>query len=214
MRHRAHLPYLLFAALSFLLLAASPAHAEPAVSATVDLSWLTTLVVNVAIGVVGAFLSKRLHAQAKVAGLEQDTMAGAILDVAIRNGLDVARAKAGKVLSTPGASTFDVHSAVLAEAIRYVSICAQGVLTHFGITEDRLRDMILARLVSTAAPDSALLSTIESATHQALSGAAGVSGLAPTVSPEAEAALRSVLSSPEAAASRAVLSGAVVERPA
>jgi hypothetical protein len=53
----------------------------------------------------------------------------------------------GKVAGMIGGRAVDVHSTVLAEALRYVLASVPDAIRRFGLTDDRLRQMITAKLV-------------------------------------------------------------------
>lgn len=72
-----------------------------------------------------------------------DFDAGQILDAAIHRGIDYARKT---IIGADGKMTVQVSNAIVALAVRYVVDKLPDTLRHFGLTEDKLREMILSRL--------------------------------------------------------------------
>lgn len=72
-----------------------------------------------------------------------DFDAGQILDTAIHRGIDYAR-KA--IIGADGKMTIQVSNAIVAIAARYVMDKLPETIQHFGFTEDKVRELILARL--------------------------------------------------------------------
>jgi hypothetical protein len=85
---------------------------------------------------VGAVVRQRF----KWAG---DFDAGQILDSAIHRGIQYAR---NLIIGADGKMTVQVSNAIVAMAARYVMDKLPETVEHFGLTEDRVREMILARL--------------------------------------------------------------------
>jgi hypothetical protein len=76
-------------------------------------------------------------------GIDIDIKNGGLLDVAIRNGIAYAK---NFVLGADGKMTLDVKNELVRVVAKYVTESVPGVLDHFGITPQRLRDLIIARL--------------------------------------------------------------------
>lgn len=103
---------------------------------------------SLAVGLISRFIHQKT-------GIDLDLKHNAILNEAIERGLEFAQSKMGD-----GKITIQTKHRALALAATYVSAGAPKAMTYFGITEQRLIEMIEARLgvdlpdVPTVAPVS------------------------------------------------------------
>jgi hypothetical protein len=72
-----------------------------------------------------------------------DFDAGQILDAAIHRGIDYARKT---IIGADGKMTIQTSNAIVAYAARYVIDKLPETIEHFGFTEEKVRELILARL--------------------------------------------------------------------
>ncbi|MFC5393037.1 hypothetical protein [Bosea vestrisii] len=100
--------------------------------------------VSVVIGAVVAtglsFLGARLYAWT---GINIEARHREALHSAIMTGVNAAL---GKVADLIGGRAIDVRSTAVAEALRYVGASVPDAIRYFGLTQDRLSDMIAAKL--------------------------------------------------------------------
>lgn len=115
----------------------------------VDLSGLLSLLQEIALA-VGGVLATALVAFLVVwvkrkTGIEIDAAARQVIEGALQRaveyGVQVAREKLGN-----HATAVEIRSEVLRAALDYAVKAAPDSLKHFGITPERIRDMLMARL--------------------------------------------------------------------
>lgn len=75
-------------------------------------------------------------------GLDIDARHRATLETALGNAVGVVL---NQIDTYGGAAKLDVKNAILAEAVTYVLKGAPDALRHFGLTEDRIREKIIAK---------------------------------------------------------------------
>lgn len=112
----------------------------------VELAPLTGHLVEIVIAVVTVVIGFAANAFRKKLKIEQGGALDDILDKAIQYGIHYANAK----LEEKGKSlTFETKSEFLADAVEYVVKGAPNALNHFGITPERVAEMVEARLNNT-----------------------------------------------------------------
>jgi hypothetical protein len=123
------------------------AFAQEAPATTVDiapavqgvLGYVSAAIGAVVMGAIG-IVSARFYSWAGISIEARDREA---LHSAIMTGVNGAL---GKISGLIGGRAVDVHSTVLAEALRYVLASVPDAVRRFGLGEDRLREMIAAKL--------------------------------------------------------------------
>lgn len=151
------MPFL--AILAAFLLAASSAHAE-----TVDLSPVVSLATQILqpllLTVATWFVARIGQAVTKHLGLKFEDAQRQVVNDALNNALSFGVTKIASQVGSD-ALKVDLKSAVVAHAANYAITAIPATLQHFGITPDRLKDMLTARLenhpavVAIAAPRAA-----------------------------------------------------------
>lgn len=98
------------------------------------------------IGWIGYKLNKALGIN--IEAKHREALQSALMN-GVYKGLHYAEEAAGKV-------TIDVRSEVVAEGIRYVQRSVPDAIKHFGLTDERIRDLIEAKLpyIEAEAPDA------------------------------------------------------------
>lgn len=110
----------------------------------VDLSPVLQLTIELLGAVVLALAGWAVTKFGKKLGLENDAKIRQYLDEAIKNGVAFAEQKlkeqAGKI------DEVDVKNAKVAEAANYVIKAVPDAIKHFGVTPEKLADLVTARL--------------------------------------------------------------------
>lgn len=112
----------------------------------VDFTPVLNVVIQFLALLVGGLLTWALTKWGKKLGVDRDTELGKIIENSIQRGLSLAANEAKKVAANR-LGKVDLHSPVIAGATTYVIQSAPDALKHFGITEERLMEMIMARAV-------------------------------------------------------------------
>ena len=128
-------------------LVASPASAQEV--GGVDLSWLYDTAVPLIGAAVTALLGVILVKFQTWTGLKIEAEHRAALEQALSRAVDFALSTVGD--KTRGAMVIHTDNQLVISAASYARTAAPAALRKFGITEERLREMILARL---APPDA------------------------------------------------------------
>lgn len=132
------------AVMAVLMVAASTAFAQtspPVLEYQIDLRPLLDAVWPLIVAVVTAIVGILARKLLSWLNLSEDRMVREYLEVAIVNGLELARQRLGTV--TPGVTT---KSQVVAEASNYVVARVPDALKRFDITEATLKRLVEARL--------------------------------------------------------------------
>ncbi|WP_420411588.1 inadl protein [Roseibium sp.] len=133
-----------FVALIALVLFPLPAFAQT----TVDFSPVIEQVIGGVFSVVGVaavwLLNKALDAFKERTGIELDDQYARRLDGALWNAINYGQVKAQETLAKHG--KIDIRNELLANAINYAMESVPDALKHFDISQDRLLDMLEARL--------------------------------------------------------------------
>jgi hypothetical protein len=136
--------HVLFAAFAALCLLVAPAYAET----TVDLSGAIGPVLEGVFAIVAAALvwlaRKGIGVFEDKINIELDEQMKDRIEAAIIWGVEYGHKKAQRL--TASHSVIDVQNETIAQAVSYVIKSVPDSLNYFGITEDRLRDMIEARM--------------------------------------------------------------------
>lgn len=116
-------------------------------SARVDLAPAAVGLLGYASAAIGAVLATGLS----VLGTRLYAWTGINIEVRHREALHSAimtgvNAGLGKVADLIGGRAIDVRSTAIAEALRYVGASVPDAIRYFGLSEDRLGDMIAAKL--------------------------------------------------------------------
>lgn len=119
---------------------------EPATTTqyAIDLSPILTDVIQalaVLLLALGSWAIKKLMTKL---GLEHDDKIRGYLEEALLNGIEFAKKKAGDAAQS--LHSIEVKDKVVADAANYVAKGVPDALRHFGITDERLKEMLLARL--------------------------------------------------------------------
>lgn len=128
-----------------LLLPALGFAAEAAAPAAIDLRPLVSTLVEVLTGAVaalGLWLGKLLLAKLKI---EADSAAAQALDRAIANGITYGATKVQDLL-TANLPPLRVQNELLASASAYVVETMPDTIKRFGLTPDKVQQLVLARL--------------------------------------------------------------------
>jgi hypothetical protein len=134
---------LLLAALIALVFATAPALASTVIDGgSIFGAWRPYIVeiVGIAIAAVVGWIVNLVRTRL---GLEIEARHREALQTALTNAAGLAINQLG---GAAGGLRVDVRSAALAEAVTYVLKGAPDALRYFGLTEDRLRDMIAAKV--------------------------------------------------------------------
>lgn len=143
--------FMLMCTVLFAVSIVTPALAQTASSTEISL-WglvdpirpLLTELLSILIAALVGFLTVKLN---KWLGLNIEAKHREALQLALKNG---ALAGLSKVQSMSANSTIDVKSEIIAQALVYASKSAPDAIAHFGLTPQRLREMIEAKLPAIA----------------------------------------------------------------
>jgi len=121
------------------------AQAAAAASTSWDYSGFLTLadqvMVTIIIPVLGVLAAGLAAKWFKVTDAKQQEMVRDTVDNVLAKGVDY-----GKAFLPAGPLTVDVHNALVANILAYATQHAPDALKYFGVTNDKLKSMIIARL--------------------------------------------------------------------
>lgn len=122
--------------------------AETTISLSTFLDPIKPLLIEIVTVVVGAIVGVIAAKVNKLTGLNIEAKHREVLHSALMNGA----LKGVSYVSKLSADTkIDVRSAILAEGLQYVAQAAPEAIRYFGLTPDRLREMLEAKLPAATA---------------------------------------------------------------
>ena len=151
MRHIMHM--VILATIGLVLIAASPVLAQTTTTGPTEVGvWsllepvrpLLTELLSILIAALVGFLTVKIN---KWLGLNIEAKHREALQMALKNG---AMAGLAKVQSMTADARVDVKSEIVAQALVYASKSAPDAIAYFGLTPERLREMIEAKIPAVA----------------------------------------------------------------
>ncbi|HLJ65197.1 MAG TPA: hypothetical protein VKT70_13875 [Stellaceae bacterium] len=119
----------------------------------IDLSPLVTTVETLLFPALTAILLWLLHRAVSAfethTGITLDAAQSATLDALIEDGIAFARHTLDTRIT--GKTSLEVRNSLITTALTYVLPLASDVMSHFGLTEDHVKDLVTAALAKTQA---------------------------------------------------------------